>query len=53
MWVSFFHLRLDVQQQLGHLLRPVLFVLIHDELEFPKMVGIAKSMLAVFESEVG
>jgi len=38
---------------LDHLFGPGLLVLVHNELEFAQMVGVAKGVLAVIEAEVG
>lgn len=43
---------LDVQKQARHLLRPILDVLVHDELEFTEVMSVAQAMLAI-EAEIG
>lgn len=43
---------LDVQKQARHLLRPILDVLVHDELEFTEVMSVAQAMLTI-EAETG
>jgi DNA invertase Pin-like site-specific DNA recombinase len=48
-----FDFGLDVQQQLAHVLRPGLLVLVKDELQLAQMMRIAKGVLAIFKLQVG
>jgi len=49
---SFRHRFFDFQEQLFHVLRPGLLILVDDELQFSQVVGIAQSMFAVAVCEV-